>query len=649
MKKNFIIDYSSYIGLKAFGPLIRLLPLWLVLYLGRQIGELLYYFDLKHKSLAYSNIKRATGEGASCSKVSGVTKEFYRNFGQSLMEIFLIPKINKAYINKYIRVEGQRHIEEAFKKGKGVILLGVHAGSWELSNVICANLGFPFRLLVREQGMPHLNKLLNIYRRDKGCRLIQRENQTRELIQALKNNEAIGLTADQGGRKGETVDFFSKSASMSSGAVRIALKYGATILPAYYARIQGPYHKVIIKPPFEVEITGDREKNVKENLQRLISIFEKLILEYPTDYLWTYKIWKYAKEKNILILNDGKTGHLRQSQEVARIISDYFMDDGLKVEINDVEVKFRNNIARLALKLSSCLSGKYYCQGCLWCLRKSLTDESYSSLISKRPDIIISCGSSISPVNFVLSRENLAKSILIMRPSILSTKRFDLVIIPRHDNPVKAKNIVVTEGALNLIDEDYTKSASEELVESSLLRLPLSDMRIGLLLGGDAKRFSLSADVVSNIVSQLKSASFKLDADILVTTSRRTPKEVEEMVRKEFQNYPRCKIMVLANENNIPQALPGILGLSNIVVVSAESISMISEAVNSRRYVFVFNAPGLGRKHRRFLEYFAKNQYIYLTDALGLSKKIEEVYLNKPPVYATKDNLLVKEAIKKIL
>ncbi|MDD5238090.1 MAG: ELM1/GtrOC1 family putative glycosyltransferase [Candidatus Omnitrophica bacterium] len=644
MKKNFIIDYSSYISLKAFGPLLRLLPLWFVLYLGRLIGELLYYFDLKHKSLAYTNIKRAIGQDAS-----GVTKEFYRNFGQSLIEIFLIPKINRAYIDKYISLEGQRHIDEAFKRGKGVVLLGVHAGSWELSNVICANLGFPFRLFVREQGMPRLNKLLNTYRRDKGCKLVQRESQTRELIQALKNNEAIGMTADQGGRKGESVDFFSKSASMSSGAVRIALKYRATILPAYYARIQGPYHKVIIKPPFEIEDTGDKEKDIKENLQRLISIFEKLILEYPADYLWTYKIWKYAKEKNILILNDGKTGHLRQSQAVAKIIKDYLEEQGINVGINDVEVKFRNNIARLALKLSSYLSGKYYCQGCLWCLKKFLIDETYRALIGKKPDIIISCGSSLSPVNFMLSRENLSRSILIMRPTGLSTKRFDLAIIPRHDNPAKDKNILITDGALNLIDADYVKNASQKLIQSSLVGLPLSGLCLGLLLGGDAKKFSLSADVVSNIISQLKSASLKLDADILVTTSRRTSKEIEGIVKKEFQNYPRCKGMILANEKNIPQAMGGILGLSKIVVISPESISMISEAVNSLRHVLVFNAPNLGKKHRRFLEYFAKNNYIYLAEASELGKKIEEIYLKKPPVHTTRDNALVKEAIKKIL
>ncbi len=585
----------------------------------------------------------------SPASVSRITKEFYRNFGQSLIEIFLIPKINKAYIDKYIRLEGQRHIDEAFKRGEGVILLGVHAGSWELSNVICANLGFPFRLFVRDQGFPLLNKLLNSYRQDRGCKLIQRESQAREFIQALKNNEAIGMTADQGGRKGELVDFFSKSASMSSGAVRIALKYHATILPAYYVRIHGPYHKVIIGEPFDLNISGDRRVDIHQNLQRLISIFEKLIFKYPQEYLWTYKIWKYAKEKNILILNDGKPGHLRQSQTIAKIAKDYLEEQGINVRTDDVQVKFKSNLARLALKLSSCLSGKYYCQGCLWCLQKFLTDETYRSLSSKKPDIIISCGSSLSPVNFVLSGENLAKSILIMRPSVLSTKRFDLVIIPKHDNPPKVENILITEGALNSIDADYIKSESEKLIQSPLLRSPLSEVCLGLLLGGDAKRFSLSAEAVSEVIRQIKSASLKLDADILVTTSRRTSRELEKIVKKEFQNYPRCKVMILANEKNIPEALGGILGLSKVVVISPESISMISEAVNSQKYVLVFKHPKLSRKHKAFLEYFAENKYIYLIEPLKLSKKIEEVCLNKPPVYTTRDILLAREAIRKIL
>lgn len=608
---------------------------------------MLYSFDLKHKAVAYSNIKIAFGNKLSSAGLSQITKEFYRAFGQNLIEIFLIPLVNKEYINKYISIEGLEYITESFRRGKGVILLGVHEGSWELSNVICASLGFPFVLFVRDQRYPRLDKILNSYRIQKGCKIIQRDNGGRQLIWALRNNLSIGMTADQGGKTGALVKFFGKEASMPTGAVRMGLKYGATIIPAFYVRIKGPHIKIILKPPFEFKKTGDIRKDIHENLQRLVHIFEKYILMYPQEYLWSYKIWKYSKEKHILILSDGKTGHLRQAQGIAKIVVDYLNEREISTHVDNIELNFKNKFAQLALVFSSGLSGKYHCQGCLWCLKTFLREDAFRSLEAQKPDIIISCGSSVAPVNYILARENLAKSIVIMRPSILSTRRFDLVVIPKHDKPLKRNNVVLTEGALNLIDEDYLKEQSEKLIKAT--GLARGGFCIGLLIGGDTKNFSLDREIISEVSKEIQSASQRLNADILVTTSRRTSAEIENLIKAEFRDEPRCKLLIIANEKNIPEAVGGILGLSQIVISSPESISMISEAVNSNRYVLVFKSPALRKRHRRFLNLFAKNKYIYFTESHDLSKRIEDIWINRPQVHSLRDNLIINDALRKIL
>lgn len=646
MNKDSLIDYFSCIIFRLLGPIIRILPIGLSLFLGKMLGGLCYYFDLKHKSIAYSNIKTALGNKLSPYELSNLTKDFYQTFGQNLIEIFFVPLINKKYINKYISIEGQDYITEGFKKGKGVILLGVHEGSWELSSIICANLGFPFSLLIRDQRHPRLNKLLNLYRSQKGCKLIQRQNQTRQLIQALKDNTSIGMTADQGGKTGTLVKFFGKGASMPTGAIRMSLKYDAALIPVFYTRLNGPYIKVIVEPPFKIKKSGNNDIDIHDNLQEVIHIFERYILKYSKEYVWSYKIWKYTNEKNILILSDGKTGHLRQTQAAVKLVSNYLKDKGIITHINTVEVRLKNKFAKYALNFTSGLAGKYHCQGCLWCLKTFLKKDTYKSLISIKPDIIISCGSSIAPINFILARENLAKSIVVMRPSVLSTGRFDLVIMPQHDRPPKRKNIVAIEGALNLIDQDYLTSCARNLTSYVKINKGLV---IGLLIGGDTKDFRLSADLIKETISQIKKILENLDAEILVTTSRRTSSEVECLVKEEFRDYPRCKLLVIANEKNIPSSIGGILGLSQIIVTSPESISMISEAVNSKKYVIVFNSSGLGMRHQRFLYHFAKNKYIYLNEPYDLSKTIEDIWLHRPQVHTAKDNLLISEAIKKIL
>ncbi len=649
MNKNSIIDYCSCILVRLFGPLIRTLPLGLSLFLGRRLGDLLYYFGLERKAIAYANIKTALGDKLSPRQLSRLTKESYRAFGQNLIEVFFIPRVNKEYMHKYIAIEGLDYIEEGFKKGKGVIFLAVHEGSWELSNIICANLGLPFLLFVRQQRYPRLDRLLNTYRLQKGCKIIPRKNGIRQVIQALKDNQAIGMTADQGGKSGIQVKFLGHDASMPWGTVRLALKYGATIIPAFYTRVKGPYLKVFVEPPYQMKKTGNLEKDITDNLQALVHIFEKYILKYPQEYLWSYRIWKYAKEKNILILGDARTGHLRQSQAIANIISNYLQEKGIKTKVDIAEVEFKSKFAQTALTFSSCLAGKYYCQGCLWCLKTFLREDVYKFLSSRKPDVVISCGSSLALVNYVVSRENLAKSIVIMRPSVLSTRRFDLVVMPRHDSPPRRKNVIITDGALNLIDEEYLREQSVKLSQVQGLGFRVQGFCIGLLIGGDAKGFRLEKETISEVIEQIKSIAGKFNADILVTTSRRTSKEIGELVKQEFQDYPRCRLLIIANEKNVPEAIGGILGLSQIIITSAESISMISEAVSSKRYTLVFKSPGVSKKHQRFLKYFVKNKYVYLSQAQGLSKAIEDIWLKKPPIYNPRDNLLVSEAIKRIL
>ncbi|MDD4980290.1 MAG: ELM1/GtrOC1 family putative glycosyltransferase [Candidatus Omnitrophica bacterium] len=644
MKRDSIIDYWGCILLKLIGALLRHLPLCVSFFLGARLGELFYYLDAKHRKTAYANIKTAFGAKLSPAELHKLAKDSYRSFGQNLIEILLIPLIDKAYIDKYITFEGRQNITAGFHKGKGVILVAVHEGSWELSSALCAYLGFPFNLFIRQQNYPRLNNLLNSYRSQKGCRLIQKGNEIRELIRLLKNNEAVGMTVDQGGKTGTPVEFFGKSASMSTGALKLALRYNASIITAFYTRVKGPYVKVFLDGPVEIEKTRDSEKDIRDNLQRVINIFERYILEHPKEYLWFYKVWKYSRERDILILSDGKAGHLRQSQAIAGMLMGHLKNKAISANIITLEPEFKNKFSRYALTICASMTGKYCYQGNLF-LRVFLKGANYKSLIGIKPDIVISCGSSVAPVNYLLAKENLARSVAIMRPSILSTRKFDLVVMSQHDRPAKRKNIAAVRGALNSINADFLREQGINLSEQVKTD---KELVLGLLIGGDNKSFRLSRDLIKKIATQLKAILEKLDAQILITTSRRTPQEIEQLLKDEFGAYPRCKLLIIANEKNIPHAVAGILALSKIVITSPESISMISEAASGQKYVLVFQAPGLGRRHKRFLKHLAQDKYLYLTGTGALSKKVEEVWMSKPRINTLEDNLLINEALKKI-
>lgn len=620
MKKDCLTDYLGYTALKILGPILRALPFGFASFIGRRLGDVMYYFGFKYRAVAYANIKRVFVSELSRRQLKALCRESFRTFGQNLLDIFLIPLISREHIRKYFTIEGKDYIDAAFKKGKGVIFVATHEGSWELSSVAFSNLGFPFQLLIRNQGFPRLNGLLNDYRRQKLCRIIETKNETRELIKALKNNQSLGMTVDQGGKAGTLVDFFGKRASMASGAVRLALKYDAALLQGFYTRVKDSYYKIIVRPAPELEKTGDMEKDVQSNLAKLVKSFQPLIKQYPQEYLWSYKIWKYSDQKDILILSDTKAGHLRQSQAVAAVLGDLLKARGIFARIKIINLDFKNKFFRRFIKT-----------------------ENYRELFKIPADIIISCGWALARVNYALSKENYSRSVVIMRPPLASRNKFDLIIMPKHDQPAKRKNIVETLGALNLVDEKYLNEQSGLLL-SDYPQLQTPNLKIGLLIGGNTKDFSLDKFQLESIVNQMKDFARANQAQILATTSRRTPPQIEAVLKSRLENDPACGLLVIASCHNPPYAVGGILGLAEIVIVSAESISMISEAASSGKYVIVFAAV-VNRKHRKFLDNLAKGKYIYLVEPENILLVLNKIIQEKPAIKILNDRQAIKEKL----
>ena len=615
-KKNLILDWLAAFLFKTFGPVIRLLSSEAALFLGRRLGDLWCLLDYKHRAIVYANLVQAFGSSRTPRSLKKIVKKFYQNLGQSVIEIFLIPKIDKAYIDKYVKIEGFSYIEEGLRKNKGLLLVSVHAGSWELANITSANLGMPFSVFVRDQRYPRLGAVLNRYRLQKGCRLIHRKEQTRKLIEVLRNNEAIGLSVDQGGKEGVIVDFFGRSASMASGAVRLALKYDAALIPVFFSREKGPHIKISIHPPFVLVKTSDNESDIRENLQSLVRVFEDEITLNPAQYLWSYRVWKYSSQKNVLIISDGKTGHLRQSQAIARQVEEYYKKNNFTVNLHEIQINYKNIFQRL---------------------------------ISFKPDVVISTGSSVAGANLIFSRYHHAKSLVAMKPPLYMRNLFDLIFIPRHDKPQEMKNVLVTEGALNIVDKNYLEQGSKELSDNTPGINPQLNNYVGILLGGDTKKFSLSVKCVSEIIKGVKANALKNNIKILATSSRRTSIEVEELLEKELAGEKTCSFLVLASRKNPSYSVSGILGLSKVVVVSPESISMVSEAAKSMAHTIVFDSEGLSPKHRDFLSNLSKNGFIKLVKPELVSQTLELLLKTKDAPKRLDDRSKIQEALERIL
>ncbi len=656
--KSFWVELLGYWAVKAFGAFIRLLPLKAALRIGKFIGTVAYYVDGRHREIAYSNIKTAFAKEKTPAEIKQITKETFQNFGRNLMELLRLPLMNLEKFRELVDIEGQENLPNALKQGKGAILLAMHFGSWEMANLLSATLGHPYKVLVKPQSKySRLDDLLNSYRQCGGSVVLERGMGTRGFLKSLKDNEIVALVVDQGGRDGVLVPFFGREASMSVGAVRVGLKMGVPICFAVITRIGETRHRMIINEPLTLVETGDAQADLAANLQKIAGLMEKYIKAWPAEYMWFYKIWKYSKESVISVITDGKTGHLRQSEAVAGLLRSALAERGVTTQLPILSVRFKSTFREKLFTVTCLIADLFGRRGRLSLLKFCLTPESFSQLLSINSDFIISTGSSIAAVNYLLSKEHDAKSIIVLKPGILSLKRFNLVLMPSHDGVTKRwpENVVVTHGAPNLIMDSYLREQMEGLFKRYSRLKSGDNLSIGILLGGDTKDFVLTEQRIRVMLHQVMEIAEEAQADILLTTSRRTSAKIENLVMRELKKYNRCKFLIIANREPVPEAVGGILGLCDVVIVSGDSISMISEAASSGKKVIVFpvdHNKGLDfakTKHGRFLDKLNSEGYVLSSDVKNIKDSLYKLIKNKVQTKRLNDNLVVSEGLKRLI
>ena len=175
---------------------------------------------------------------------------------------------------------------------------------------------------------------------------------------------------------------------------------------------------------------------------------------------------------------------------------------------------------------------------------------------------------------------------------------------------------------------------------------------MGVMIGGDTKKDIFDAEAMESFLDWLKETAESLDLELLVTTSRRTPRELEGLVKQKLGDFSRCKLLIIANEKNIPEAVGGILALSQVLLVSADSISMISEAASSGKNVLAFRFTdrplnSLDR-HDRFLKALNEEGHIILTSILELPQKVEALVKGERSTKLLNDRAVIIKAVNSV-
>lgn len=203
------------------------------------------------------------------------------------------------------------------------------------------------------------------------------------------------------------------------------------------------------------------------------------------------------------------------------------------------------------------------------------------------PDILIATGRpSVLPSLFVKGQSGGRTFTVQLQDPVSLRWRFDRIVAPAHDG-LAGDNVVVMDGALHRVTPDVLAAARMRWA-GRFASVP--HPRVAVLLGGNNSRYRLGGSEILTLAAQLRSLS-QSGHGLLITPSRRTGEANMAALKRELGD---CPAFIWDNEGENPYF--GMLAHADALIVTCDSVNMISEACSTGKPVHVLRLPVQGSR-----------------------------------------------------
>ncbi len=260
------------------------------------VMRIVWAADRKHRKVARTNLRIAFPEMEE-REASRIIRLSYVRMGTSAAEFVHFPKMDRGYLEKFVRVEGVDHLLRSRREtGLGPLLATGHFGNWELSSHAYGALIAPVAFIVRPLADAVWDRIVTERREWNGNRVIRKADSAKEVMRTIRRGTGVGILIDQNvdRHKGVLVDFFTKKAYTTDGIARMALALRANIHPVFLFRdpTEKFRHVLWIGPALAMDPAAPREEEVLRLTRRCNEELENAIREDPAQWLWLHRRWK---------------------------------------------------------------------------------------------------------------------------------------------------------------------------------------------------------------------------------------------------------------------------------------------------------------------------------------------------------------------
>ena len=289
-----IIKYFfEFISIISLFCIFRIIGLSNASYLGSIMGRVIGPL-FRSKNIIKQNIKNGLGE-VDKKRETEIINGMWSNIGRTFAEYVFLKdfKYNKTNFD-HIKINGTNYLNEIKNNNEPAIFYSGHFANFELMAMELDKFGIKCAAIYRPLNNFFLNPLMEYLRMKYVCpnQIPKGRMGMREIISKIKDGYSIALMVDQRVSEGPRTLFFNKPAHTTTIPAQLALKYNCKLVPISLERKEGANFEMTIHEPYKIEKTGNDEEDTKNITLKINQILEKMIVENPTQWIWSHNRWK---------------------------------------------------------------------------------------------------------------------------------------------------------------------------------------------------------------------------------------------------------------------------------------------------------------------------------------------------------------------
>ena len=262
-----------------------------VILLSSALGRLACALCGKSRRIAMANLEMAFGTDLGERQRKVIARMSFATAARLVLDMYWFSVWPRRRLSSHVQFDPS--MARLFRTNPAIAVTG-HIGNWEVLSQALAMAGYPYVGIAARLRNPILDGLLNRIRQRGPQRIAAKQGAVREVMQELRRGGRTIVLLDQNTVPrdgGIFVDFFERPVPVSKIVPALAQRTGAKAVFMFCVPNEAGGYTAYAREPLEL---AGRECDELAATQRIMGVCEEVIREWPGQWQWTYKRWRYV-------------------------------------------------------------------------------------------------------------------------------------------------------------------------------------------------------------------------------------------------------------------------------------------------------------------------------------------------------------------